>query len=352
VLNRLFPDRVRLGFVVCCVVAYAGCGGAGAPSEQPVVTVDHHVHLLSPRLMEDWRSLGVSFSRPEGAYVSSMAALPPGATRAFLVSMAHVYGSEEFRTALDLDTDAERLRVRGENEHVARDASRDGGSLVGFCSVPLLRPYAQEELEYCGRTLGLPGIKIHLPAMGLSLGDPAHVRLLAGVAQRAARERIAVLIHIPPVDGELSAQEVRTFIATIVAPYPDLELYLAHLGGNGGYRASARRVVHAMTAFLGSVEGEGHRHVYLEISGALLARRTDGVPASRRSDASRLADDLRALGLERVLFGSDYPVFDASEFAALLGSQLPLSPAELTRLMSNLSPRFRAERAPPAVLEP
>lgn len=337
----------KVALVFCGGVTIGGCAGTGGPSEQLNIVVDHHVHLLSPQLVEDWRSIGVSFSRPDSAYVSSTAALPQRSTRAFLVSMAHVYGSGEVRAALGLDLESEQLRVRRENEHIARETARDRESLVGFCSVPLLRPYAGEELEYCSGALGIPGIKIHLPAMGLSLGDRAHVQLLAGVAERAERERIAILIHIPPVDGELSPQELQTFIDHIVAPYPGVELYLAHLGGNGGYRVSAQRAVQGLTAFLRSTEDTAHRSVYFEISGALLSRPGDGVPASRRSDATRLANDLRALGLERVLFGSDYPVFDTAEFAALLGDRLPLSDAELTLLMTNHSPRFGNARVPP-----
>ncbi len=53
-----------------------------------------------------------------------------------------------------------------------------------------------------------------------------------------------------------------------------------------------------------------------------------------------MAADLRALGIERVLFGSDYPVFDAKEYADLLRDRLPLSDAEFRLLMTNEAPLF------------
>jgi uncharacterized protein len=347
-IGRIGPEGVPPGFwrlfAFSCGLAFVGCVQTDAHVEPVEIAVDHHVHLLSPRLVEDWRSLGVSFSRPDSAYFSASAALPNRSTNAFLVSMAHLYGSEEFREALELDLESERLRVRDENEYIAREAARGGGSLAGFCSVPLLRPYLHEELAHCREALGLPGIKIHLPAMEVSLADEAHVRLLAGVAERAARDSIAVLVHLSPVDGELSQDDLRVFFDRVVAPYPTLELYLAHLGGNGGYRASARRVVRELTAFLRAADDTGDRQIYLELSGALLTQPTDGVPASSRADARLLAHHLRTLGIERVLFGSDYPVFEAGGFAALLRDRLPLSQAEFTQLMTNLSPRFRAAR--------
>jgi uncharacterized protein len=337
------------GAISGVIIIAAACTDARpAATPPPHVPYDHHVHILGPQLVRDWQSLDVPFSRPDSAYTSASAALGGEATAAFLVSMAHVYGTAEFRAGLGLDTAAERQRVRTANEHVAREAARDPALYVGFCSVPLLRPYAAAELEHCAHDLGLAGIKIHVPAMGISLVDATHLTLLAGVVERAARERRPVLVHLAPVDGELSDAELRNFLAHVVEPHAGLELYLAHLGGNGGYRASARRVVHALTELLHRDDAAAARRIYVELSGALLARRTDGVPASRRADAASLASDLRALGLARVLFGSDYPVFERAEYAALLRDRLPLSTAELDTIMQNRAPRFeRAARLVP-----
>lgn len=321
-------------------------GAASAPDSAPVMA-DHHVHVLSPELVQDWKAVGVPFSRPDSAYTSVSAILDVGAIPAFLVSMAHVYGLPEFRRALDLSIDAELLRVRRANDHVAHEVARAPASLVGFCSVHLLRAYAIAEIERCRHDLDLAGLKLHLSASGIDLHDREHLHLLATLASTAAREGLALLIHLAAVDGELRADELRAFIEHVVEPNPDLELYLAHLGGNGGYRRSARRVVHAFTAYLRESEVNSARTIYFELSGTLLARTTDGVPASSRADARRLAADLQALGLDRVVFGSDYPVFDPGSFAGLLQRRLSLSPAELTTIAENRGPVFAraAERA-------
>jgi hypothetical protein len=173
--------------------------------------------------------------------------------------------------------------------------------------------------------LALEGLKIHLPSSGIRLRDPQHRRLLAEYAARAEQERRPILIHLVPVESEASAEEARSFVEEVVRPHPELELYLAHLGGNGGYRISAQRVVEAILAFYAESGEHAQRPIHFELSAALLTRRTDGVPASSSHEIQALARDLRRLGLERVVFGSDYPVFDPVEYARALREQLPPS---------------------------
>jgi uncharacterized protein len=335
-----------LSVLACAACDYEPVPEAAGRSAQP--GVDHHVHVLNTELISDWRSLGATFSRPDSAYTSVSAIFGDAPVRAFLVSMAHIYGSDEFRSALRLSPETEHLRVRLANDHTAEQVARDPGRFVGFCSIPLLRPYAQAELERCRSELQLEGIKLHLPSSGLRLTDRSHLRILSAAADRAARERRPILIHLAPVDGELREEEIRAFIDQVVDPHPDLELYLAHLGGNGGFRISALRSIRAFREYMQADEANSRRTIYFEMSGALLSRSTDGVPASRRSDARRLARELKALGLERVVFGSDHPVFDRLEFAGLLFERLPLTRAELVDLMQRQAPTFEGRASDPA----
>lgn len=339
-------DRTaRAGMLLLAMLLWAACEAdtRTLSGTRPVsITVDHHVHVLSPGLVGDWKSLGVSFSRPDSAYTSVTAIFGTRAVRAFLVSMAHMYGTEDFRRGLALSLEAEHVRVQHANDHVAHEVGRAPTSFLGFCSVPLLRPYANAEIERCRDQLHLAGLKLHLPAAEVDLTNRAHLDVLASVASRAAVEGRPLLVHLAPVDGELRPDELRAFIDHVVEPNPELELYLAHLGGNGGYRISAERVVRAFAIYLHESDVNTRRRIFFELSGALLARRTDGVPRSGRSDARKLAEDLRALGLERIVFGSDYPVFDPADYAGLLHERLPLSAAELGQIMGNRAPAFVA----------
>jgi uncharacterized protein len=344
-VDEAYLDR---GGSTALLLLLLACGPQGGAVPEPgavPIAADHHVHILGPQLVRDWKSLGAEFSRPDSAYTSVTAVFGTTDVQAFLVSMAHIYGSDHFRSGLDLAPDAEHLRVQRANDHVAHEVARAPESFVGFCSVDLLRPYASTEIERCRDRLGVAGLKLHLPAAGFDLTSPAHLRVLASIARQAAGDGRPLLIHLAPIDGELRQEELRAFIDHVVRPNPELELYLAHLGGNGGYRASARRVVQGFTAFLGESDDNAARRIYFDLSGALLARTTDGIPASRRSHARALASDLRTLGFERVVFGSDYPVFDPDSSARLLQDLLPLAFTEVAKIMENRAPALDRVRA-------
>ncbi len=57
-----------------------GCAPASVdqPAADPSGMVDHHVHILSPTLVADWKTLGVPFSRPDSVYTSAPPACSKG----------------------------------------------------------------------------------------------------------------------------------------------------------------------------------------------------------------------------------------------------------------------------------
>jgi uncharacterized protein len=301
--------------------------------------VDHHVHILSPGLVQDWKHLGVPFSRPDSAYTSVTAALREGsASHAFLVSMAHIYGSREFQRAFELSVDDEHARVRSANDHVASEVRRDPERFVGFCSFNPLRPYGLTEMRRCLDGTNLLGIKLHLPNSNVDLSVEEHRLILSEVFSEAARHRTPLLVHFMAAGAVPSEASLEYFWNELVAPHAELELILAHVGGGGGYGRASRSVLRSAIRFL--EQGNSRARVHVELSGAVLAQRTDGVPASAQSDILELARDLRRLGLDRVYFGSDYPVFQPKQSVDNLRRLLPLTPEEMDGILLNHSSHF------------
>jgi len=73
------------------------------------------------------------------------------------------------------------------------------------------------------------------------------------------------------------------------------------------------------------------------------AVRRAGASPPRRSAARSSGDRasgraLRHLGLERLLFGSDFPVFDPREHARFLAERTGLTRAELDRILARRLP--------------
>lgn len=346
--HRFNPDSLRsphlarggLPFILVMLGSLAwACvpQGLGGP-QPPVVRVDHHLHILSPELLSRWRAAGGGFPLPDSAYLRGREILRRAeAQGGLLLSMGHALGSPSLRRDLALTPEAERDLVRGLHDHLARETASLEGKAVGFCSVPLLLPWALNELRRCREELGILGVKLHLPVSGVDLRRPEHLSLVASIARDAAVQGAPLLIHLAPPVGHLTAGEVRDFFQEVVLPNPELEVILAHLGGNGGYRASARRVV-AELIRLKEEEDPGHPlRVRLELSGVILTGVTLGVPPLSIRDARDLVADLRRVGLERVLFGSDYPVFSGSEVENALRTAVPFHPWEVDLILRNRS---------------
>jgi len=300
--------------------------------------VDHHVHLLSPALVEDWRSLGASFSRPDEAYGAAAELLGPDGPvdGVVLVPMAHLYGNAELRAGVALEPADEAARVRAENEHVRREAEHYPGRAVPLASVDFTRPYARTEAERA-LAAGAVGLKLHLGSASPDLTDERVLDELAAWFAWAAREDFGVLLHLDPQRRGLEQADVGRFLEHVLGPVPDVRVVVAHLGGSGGFGAWTRSVLAALTDWLAAEGARGHDRagVLVDVSAVLLAGPSEGVPATTDEEAALLGPALRGLGLERVVLGSDWPVFEPADTLRRLRERTDLTSTELARLTAN-----------------
>lgn len=323
------------------------------PVRAPASLVDHHVHLLGPGLVADWKRAGARFSKPDDAYGSVRALLgDPAETssgqagplrRAALVPMAHLYGRPGFSEALGLSLEDEHARVRAENDHVAREAARYPGRAIAFCSVGVLRPYAWQEILRCHEQLHSAGVKLHLGSAGTDLRDE-HLAQVEKIAAWSESEGKALLVHFDPQHRGLTEKDVERFVRRVLAPHPRLEVWIAHLGGSGGYGPWTRSVLRVFADWLLAQPAGTRPGVYFDLSAAVLEEESEGVPATTAEELGALSKDLRRVGLDRLVFGSDHPVFAPQDYARLLGSRLELTPAEQQRLFGNEAPALRRIR--------
>jgi predicted TIM-barrel fold metal-dependent hydrolase len=332
---------------------------AAATSASPAPgLVDHHVHLLSPRLVADWKSLGVPFSKPDAAYLSADSLLGTGAAggtrassaaplaRAVLVSMAHVYGNPEFRTGLGLDLAAERERVAAENDHVAREAARHPGRAAAFAAAHPLRPYASAELRRAREVLLVAGFKVHLGSARFDPRDATHLASLAGIAELARELGVPMLLHLDPQREAFDDDDVARIFERGLAGATNVDVIVAHLGGSGGFDARTQAILTACADWIESRPAGESPRLWFDLAAVPLTRSSEGMAASSREEIAALAPALRRLGLRRVLFGSDYPVFDPLEQWAALIEGSTLDERELETIRTNVGPiAFRAARS-------
>jgi predicted TIM-barrel fold metal-dependent hydrolase len=316
---------------------------AAVESSPRPVPIDHHVHLIGPDLLRDWKSLGVPFSRRDEVYLSAAGLIgpgtdaPPAVDGVALISMAHMYGRSGFRAEMGLPVEEERARVARENDHVAREAARTPARAVAFCSVAILRPYAEAELDRCHAELGARGVKIHLAASDVDLTDADHLDTLGRILGRAEERGQAVLLHVDPQRRGLVASDIARLARTVLEPRRELTLVVAHLGGSGGYGAWTRQVFATLVDWLEErrAAGDPRPGVYFDTSAVILEEESEGVPPTTPEEAAALAADLRRAGLDRIVLGSDYPVFDPRRTLELLGERAGLTAEEVAAIAAN-----------------
>jgi hypothetical protein len=141
-----------------CAVAMLveGTRAAQLPVETAIAPqVDHHQHLLSPKLAAAWSEQLVTADRLIAQLDSA------GIRRALVLSLAYAHGSPSIRG------DDEYAQVRGENDWTSQQVARYPGRLRAFCSFNPLRDYALAELDRCAKDPNLRyGVKLHFASSG------------------------------------------------------------------------------------------------------------------------------------------------------------------------------------------
>jgi len=189
-------------------------------------------------------------------------------------------------------------QVRAVNAFVAQTAAACPERLTGFMTLhpdcEQIPQLAEEALQ-----LGLKGLKLHPDFQHFDCDSPAAMRLYEVI-----EGRMPLLIHA----GDYRTGYTKPArIARIKRTFPNLDIVAAHLGGWSEWGNGIREL-----ADLG---------IYVDTSSSLYAI---------RPGFARLIMD--TFGMERVLFGTDYPMWDAkTELERLL--EVPMTPEEREMLL-------------------
>jgi predicted TIM-barrel fold metal-dependent hydrolase len=196
--------------------------------------------------------------------------------------------------------------LKANNDRQAELMKGSGGKFIGIADCALDGRYsiidrAVEELERVVKELGLQGLKIHPSNLEVAADDPR----LRPLVETAGRLGIPILFHSNPTAydpdfyGSAPSRIYRLMYGR-KQPY-----VIAHLGG---------------ISSLELLEGE----CYVDISGALL-----GLSDLFGTEfCERL---LRRIGLDRVLFGTDYPIFPYERYFEVL-DQMSFTDEEIEQI--------------------
>jgi hypothetical protein len=192
------------------------------------------------------------------------------------------------------------------------ELSSEHDELTAFPSVdPLMDPDAMvAEIERCANELGATGIKIH-PAEGHYL--PRDERMWPAY-KKIQELGLPVISHGGMFMLTPDAHYTRpSNFEPVLESFPDLKLVVAHLG-HGFWDESVALA-------------KKYPNVYFDTSAVICG--VEKLEILPDEDAAEL---IRKLGVERVVFGSDYPWFSpTASLEALM--KLPLEPAEKEKIL-------------------
>lgn len=283
---------------------------------QPVA--DHHQHLFRSAVAP---APGLALTAKDLIAQLDEA----GIQKAAIFSIAYQFGNPN-RPAVE----NEQARVRAENLWTLAQAAEYPKRLVAFCSVNPLKDYALPEIASWSKAAA--GLKLHFGNSDVDLENADHVVKLRDVFKLANRKRLAIVVHLRSTVSRKrpwGARQAQAFLDYVLPAAPDVPIQIAHMAGAGGYGDPG--VDPALGVFVEAAARKDRRmsKVWIEVSGVFMG--------NWEPHADRIAQRLRALGMKRILYGSDMPPSGAWKAFR----KLPLAPAEFRIVETNVAPYLR-----------
>ncbi len=340
--------KSKLATVVTAAVLSAAA--ATVPSSSPgqyARAAEHHLHIRSTAgadLQKEMERL-LGGGRPDEVKLATtadeaIAALDAASVeRGVVLSIAYMFGSPL------LELEDEYAKVKAENDHVAEQVAMFPDRLIGACSVNPLADYAFEEIERCADDPRLRALKLHLANSDVDLRDPAHVARLASVFQNLQRLQLPTVVHVRNGE-EYEAEDARIFVRDVLSQAPRLPVQIAHMAGWGGYDSSTDAALGVFAEAL--ADGRlNPQMITFDVAAVVFQPEAAGADTALarqvRESNQTLAERIRQIGLERVVFATDWPSWPPTrdvrlkidQNARLLEMALPLRPEELAQIFAN-----------------
>ncbi len=169
-------------------------------------------------------------------------------------------------------------QVKSINDFIAK-AQKDNKSLIGFGT---LHPQLDDIESEVDRiiSIGLKGIKLHPDFQEFDIDDQSMMPIY-----KALEGKLPILMHMGDENRNSSSPER---LSNVISLFPDLTVIAAHFGGYMAWDDSSKFLV--------------GKNVYFDTSSALFEL--------SKEDAAGI---IRKHGPEKILFGSDYPMWNHKE---------------------------------------
>lgn len=309
-----------------------------------VKLVDHHIHIFSSR---DRQYL---INRIEG-----LDSLPPLGIKQYLkvmkngkVKKAAILSNAYFFSDKGKTSKKEFSAVQSDNNRIVRIVSQYPEKFVGFISVNPLSDSALKVIKRNSTKEEFIGLKLQLANSKVNLRKESHVRRLAQVFETANSLGLPIVVHMRYQEKPYGKKDAQIFIDKVLSQAPDIPIQIAHLAGWGGYDPETDKV---LSVFAKRISNKNLRdNIYFDISAVIrpvgniqedstetYSKNPEWYPENRDR---RLTKRLRKIGLNRILFGTDWPEWTPADYKSDIIKKLYLTKKELRTLFSNRAPWF------------
>jgi predicted TIM-barrel fold metal-dependent hydrolase len=229
----------------------------------------------------------------------------------------------------------ERALVQAENDWTVQQAAQFPGRLVVFCGLNPIRGYAIAEMDRCAKMPGVRGMKLYL-ANRVNLADSADVAKLREFVRAANDRRLPLLVHLS-MDASDGALHARIFLEQVVPVAPDIPIQIAHMGSGKWFDLGAADDALRVFSDAAAARNPLMTNLFFDVTGSVYG----WVPAAAYDT---LARRMRTIGLKRILFGSDLPLYPQEKVSgawAKFRQFTPLTNEELRVIAENVAPYAR-----------
>jgi predicted TIM-barrel fold metal-dependent hydrolase len=226
-----------------------------------------------------------------------------------------------------------------ENDWTVAQAAKFPDRLIPFCGVNPLAEYAISELARCAAMPSVRGMKIHFNNSNINASNPEHLEKLRQFFRAANSAGLALAVH---VRGPL-----QPFIDHILPEAPDVPIQIGHMASGPSQKFENAELFAAAIA----AGKPGTRNLYFDWTQALAiegmwryGNPLSGLGEPTPEVRARMADLMRRLGLDRILYGTDMPLAwnpSPREWWTKTILPLPLSDEEVRNIADNTPPYVR-----------